>query len=102
MNFPYMPFSEEQYKLWFRDCFTPVDSTACQNVENLMDIQPDGSANFCVDFPDYSFGNVKTATIKELWNSPPAQKFREYRRKQPLAVCPRCGGKYISEIKDEA
>ncbi|MBP8976288.1 MAG: radical SAM protein [Bacteroidetes bacterium] len=98
-NFPYMPLTEEEYKIWFSDDVTPVGSLRCNNVENLIDIQPDGGANFCVDYPDYSFGNVKEATIQELWNSTQAQKFREYRRKQPLAVCYRCGGKYISELK---
>ena len=61
-----------------------------------MDVQPDGEANFCVDFPDYSFGNVRSSTIKELWNGERAARFREYRRKRPLAVCHRCGAKYIS------
>lgn len=99
-NFPYLPLTEEEYKLWFSDDITPVGSIKCNNIENLIDIQPDGEANFCVDYPDYSFGNVKDATIKELWNSSEAQKFREYRRVKPLAVCYRCGGKYISEIKE--
>lgn len=98
-NFPYLPLTEEEYKLWFSDPTMPVGSLKCNNVENLIDIQPDGDANFCVDYPDYSFGNVKESTIKELWDSPQAKKFREYRRKNPLAVCYRCGGKYISEIK---
>jgi len=35
-----------------------------------------------------------------LWNSQKAEKFREYRHQKPLAVCYRCGGKYISEIKE--
>jgi MoaA/NifB/PqqE/SkfB family radical SAM enzyme len=56
----------------------------------------DGPANFCVDFPDYSIGNVKAASIEELWNAGPAARFREYRRKRPLAVCHRCGAKYMS------
>jgi MoaA/NifB/PqqE/SkfB family radical SAM enzyme len=98
-NFPYMPLTEEEYKVWFNDPAIPVGSMECRNVESLIDIQPNGDANFCVDYPDYSFGNVKSSTIKELWDSQEAEKFREYRRKKPLAVCYRCGGKYISEIK---
>ena len=98
-NFPYMPLTEEEYKQWFSNSETPVGSQKCNNVENLIDIQPDGEANFCVDYPDYSFGNAKEMTIKELWNNPQARKFREYLRQKPLAVCYRCGGKYISEIR---
>jgi MoaA/NifB/PqqE/SkfB family radical SAM enzyme len=98
-DYPYLPMSEEEYRTWFGDAQTLVGPIACANVEKLIDIQPSGEANFCVDFPDYSIGNVRESTIAELWNSPRAEKFREYRRKQPLAVCCRCGAKYMAEIR---
>jgi MoaA/NifB/PqqE/SkfB family radical SAM enzyme len=98
-DYPYLRMSEEEYRTWFYDAQTPVGPTACANVEKLIDIQPSGEANFCVDFPDYSIGSVRESTIAELWNSPRAEKFREYRRKQPLAVCYRCGAKYMAEIR---
>jgi MoaA/NifB/PqqE/SkfB family radical SAM enzyme len=98
-DYPYMRMSEEEYRTWFGDAQTPVGSTACANVEKLIDIQPSGAANFCVDFPDYTFGNIRESTIADLWNSPRAEKFRQYRRKQPLAVCYRCGAKYMAEIR---
>jgi MoaA/NifB/PqqE/SkfB family radical SAM enzyme len=96
-NFPFMPFKENDFKIWFSDFLTPVGSTACHNVESLIDIQPDGGANFCIDFPDYVFGNVFEDTIEYLWNSERAEKFREYRRKNPFAICYRCGAKYMTE-----
>jgi len=99
-NFPYMPLTENEYKLWFNDSFTPVGSLKCMNIENLIDIQPNGDADFCVDFPDYCIGNVNDSSIKEIWNSPDAVKFRDYRREKPLQICYRCGAKYISEIKE--
>lgn len=95
-SFPFMSLSEDQYRTWFRDATTPLDSPECWNLDGLVDIQPDGEANFCVDYPDYSFGNVRSATIEELWNGERAARFREFRRKRPLAVCHRCGAKYIS------
>lgn len=98
-NFPYMALSEAEYTTWFSNSLTPIGSTQCSNVEKLIDIQPTCEANFCVDFPDYSIGNVQEATIQELWNSERARRFREYRRKQPLPVCYRCGAKYMSEIE---
>jgi radical SAM protein with 4Fe4S-binding SPASM domain len=97
-NFPYMPLSEDEYRTWFSDPTSPVGSLHCTNIEKLIDIQPQGDANFCVDFPDYSIGNVREKTIKEVWNSKRAVRFREYRRKKPLPVCYRCGAKYMSEI----
>ncbi len=97
-NFPYMKLSEDDYRVWFQDTSTLVGSTACMNIENLIDIQPTGEANFCVDFPDYSIGNVKTSSVKNIWTSARASRFREYRRKKPFAICHRCGAKYMSEI----
>ena len=99
-NFPFMPLSDGNYKIWFSDTETPVGYLFCDNVERLIDIQPNGDVNFCVDFPDYTFGNVKNSSIKELWNSEEANRFREYRRKQPLAVCYRCGAKFMSQDFD--
>ena len=100
-DYPYFPMSEDEYRTWFRDAVAPVGPTACMNVEKLIDIQPAGEANFCVDFPDYAIGNVRGSTIAELWNSPRAEAFREYRRHQPLAVCARCGARYMAEIRGE-
>ena len=100
-DYPYFPMSEDEYRAWFRDAVTPVGSEACANVEKLIDIQPAGEANFCVDFPDYAIGNVRSQTIAELWNSPRAEAFRAYRRNQPLAVCARCGAKYMAQIRGE-
>ena len=97
-NYPYLPLSEEEYKIWFENTTTPVGHISCSNVEKLLDIQPTGEANFCVDFPDYSIGNVFESTMEEIWNSEKAEKFREYRRNNLLAACYRCGAKYMSEI----
>jgi radical SAM protein with 4Fe4S-binding SPASM domain len=95
-SYPYMPLNEDEYRAWFAGPQIPVGPQYCLNVERLIDIQPDGSANFCVDFVDYSFGNVREASLEELWNGERAERFRTYRRRQPLAVCYRCGAKYMS------
>lgn len=100
VDFPYLPLTEDEYKSWFHDQSTVVRSATCMNVEHLIDIQPTGEANFCVDVPDYAIGNVKNASISDVWNSSGAQRFRAYRRGKPLPVCHRCGAKYISEIKE--
>ncbi len=98
-NYPYMDFSEDDYRIWFDDPIAPVGSMRCLNVERLIDIQPNGDANFCVDFPDYIIGNVRNSSIEDVWNSKEAEIFRRYRREKPLSVCHRCGAKYMSEIK---
>jgi len=99
-NFPFMPFNIEEYKEWFDNSYSIVGSKKCGNVESLIDIQPNGDANFCIDFPDYVIGNVKKMSIKEIWDSEKAEKFRIYRSSIPLAICNRCGAKYCSEIKE--
>jgi MoaA/NifB/PqqE/SkfB family radical SAM enzyme len=97
-DYPYMALSEDEYRAWFSDATSPVGPQRCTNVEKLIDIQPNGDANFCVDFPDYVIGNVRQASIEQIWNGERAERFRQYRRAHPLAVCYRCGAKYMSEI----
>ena len=99
-NYPFMDFSEADYRTWFADAETPVGVSHCAAVEKWIDIQPNGDANFCVDFPDYSIGNIKKASIKEMWNSKRAESFRAFRRQRPLSVCLRCGAKYMAESSD--
>ncbi len=98
-SFPFMPMTEEEYLTWFAGPWEPVGPLTCHNVEKVIDIQPNGDANFCLDFPDYVFGNVRRSTIAEVWNGERAERFREYRRRKPLAVCYRCGAKYMSELE---
>jgi MoaA/NifB/PqqE/SkfB family radical SAM enzyme len=98
-DYPYLKLSEAEYRTWFSDSRTPVGPhQGCTNVEKLIDIQPDGTANFCVDFVDYAIGSVRDSSIESLWNGERAERFRRLRRERPLAVCYRCGAKYMSEI----
>lgn len=99
-NYPYLPMTETDYRTWFSDAVTPVMPAHCNNVERLIDIQPNGDANFCVDLIDFKMGNVRESTIAEVWNSERAERFRAYRREKPLPVCLRCGAKYMSEHRD--
>jgi MoaA/NifB/PqqE/SkfB family radical SAM enzyme len=101
-DYPYLPLSPEEYRTWFASPVAPVrdDPLACPNAERLIDVQPTGEANCCVDFPDYSFGNVRAATLEELWNGPRARRFRERRRQRPLSACHRCGAKYMALIRE--
>ena len=97
-NYPYLALTESEYQTWFQDAAKPVKPFQCSNIERLIDIQPNGDANFCVDTPDFVIGNVKESTLEELWNGEPAERFREYRRKNRLGACYRCVSKYMSEI----
>ncbi|HUJ43687.1 MAG TPA: radical SAM/SPASM domain-containing protein [Opitutaceae bacterium] len=99
-EYPYMPLTAEEYRTWFTDAIAPVGLSGCANVERLIDVQPAGEANFCVDFPDGSLGNVRQATIAEIWNGERARRFRERRRQGPLGACHRCGARYMAVIRN--
>lgn len=98
---PYMKYGDAEYREWFDNCTTKVGRYDCRMPWRLIDIQPHGDANFCVDFPDYVIGNVADRTIEEVWNSPKADKFRARLERQPLPICNRCGAKYMAGSEPE-
>jgi MoaA/NifB/PqqE/SkfB family radical SAM enzyme len=97
---PFMPFEEGDFINWFSDCTSPAGAGRCRNPELLLDIQPDGKANFCIDFLDYSIGNAFETSIEELFNNSRAAAFRKALKKELLPVCRRCGAKYMTEFQD--
>lgn len=96
-EYPYLRLSEDEYRTWFADPVARVGIAPCHMPERFLDIQPNGAANFCVDFPDFAIGNVRDETVERLWNGERARAFRERRAAGPLAVCHRCGAKYMAE-----
>ena len=99
-DYPYMPLTEAEYRAWFSEATTPVGPLACANVERLIDIQPTGEANFCVDFPDGCLGNVRGSSIAAIWHGERARRFRERRRLGPFGACLRCGARHMAEIRN--
>ncbi|MDG5816518.1 radical SAM protein [Chitinispirillales bacterium ANBcel5] len=100
-NYPYMELSQSEYREWFTTYYSVVKKHHCSNTERLIDIQPNGDANVCVDFPDIVFGNVQNQTIREIWNGKKLQKFRKLRKESQTPVCYRCGAKYMSESPEK-
>ncbi len=98
-EYPYLALTAEQYRTWFTDPTAAVGSDGCANAERLIDIQPNGDANSCVDFPDAAYGNVRQSSIATVWNSEPARRFRERRREGRLGACHRCGARYMGELR---
>lgn len=101
-SYPYMPLSRDEYRAWFADPAKAVGPAACSNVERLLDIQPTGEANFCVDLPDASLGNVRRQSIAEIWQGEPARRFRERRRREPLGACSRCVARHMADPRDSS
>jgi MoaA/NifB/PqqE/SkfB family radical SAM enzyme len=94
-SYPYMAFTDDEYREWYSSSDTTIHQARCNNIWGLLDVQPDGNVNFCVDFPDYAIGNVAESTLHQLWHSDMARKFRELRTKMEMPVCTRCGAKYM-------
>jgi MoaA/NifB/PqqE/SkfB family radical SAM enzyme len=99
-NYPYLPLTAGEYRDWFADPAIPVGPPGCSNVERLIDIQPTGEANFCVDLPDGSLGNVRDSSIADIWNGERARRFRERRREGPLGACSRCVARHMADVRN--
>lgn len=65
----------------------------CVSIYQAVEVDSNGDMSPCRDYHDYVVGNVKTATISELWNS---ARYRDFRRSIDrdglMPVCTRCCG----------
>ncbi len=65
----------------------------CVSIYQAVEVDSNGNVSPCRDYHDYVVGNIKEATITELWNSP---RYREFRRsistRGLMPVCSRCCG----------
>ena len=94
----YMALTETDYRTWFTDDTTEVGAFRCLMPWKLLDIQPNGDVNFCIDLPDYIAGNINESSLAEIWDSHQADRFREVLQKELFPACARCGAKYMSKI----
>jgi MoaA/NifB/PqqE/SkfB family radical SAM enzyme len=58
-------------------------------------VEPDGEVCFCGDFPDYSIGNVRRETFRNIWTGEKAGAFRRKLAQEPLPICARCCGNFV-------
>lgn len=77
--------------------YTDHDATfgfdQCVSIYQAVEVNSNGDMSPCRDYHDYVVGNVKNATISELWNSEPYLKFRRsVDRDGLMPVCTRCCG----------
>jgi radical SAM protein with 4Fe4S-binding SPASM domain len=98
-SYPYMALTDDEYREWYTRSDTQVHQAGCNNINSLLDVQPDGNVNFCIDFPDYSIGNVGENTLHQIWNSERARKFRNMRMKMEMPICYRCASRYLVQVK---
>ena len=65
----------------------------CISIYQAAEVDSNGDVSPCRDYHDYVVGNIKSATLTELWNSPAYRKFRRSLGLEGLMpVCSRCCG----------
>jgi len=65
----------------------------CVSIYQAVEVDSNGNLSPCRDYHDYIVGNIKEATVTQLWNSPEYRKFRRsISREGLMPVCSRCCG----------
>lgn len=65
----------------------------CISIHQAVEVNSNGDLSPCRDYHDYVVGNLKEATITQLWNAPAYRAFRHSLATEGLMpVCSRCCG----------
>jgi radical SAM protein with 4Fe4S-binding SPASM domain len=85
--------SEADLTTYYTDHGARFGKQRCTAIFQEMQIMSDGQVTPCRSYIDYPVGNVKEATLTELWNSPAYVNFRQSLMQEGLMpVCSRCCG----------
>lgn len=83
----------ENLKRYYTDHACRFGFDRCISIYQAMEVDSNGDVSPCRDYHDYVVGNVKEATLNELWNSKAYLKFRQSISTEGLMpVCSRCCG----------
>ncbi len=84
---------EENLRTYYTDHTARFGFDQCISIYQAVEVDSNGDLSPCRDYHDYVVGNLKEATITELWNS---QAYRDFRRSLAteglMPVCTRCCG----------
>jgi MoaA/NifB/PqqE/SkfB family radical SAM enzyme len=81
---------------YFSDNRETFGHQLCPVAWSFAQIEPDGQVCFCGDFPDYFIGNVRESSFRHVWTGARATRFREKLAKEPLPICSRCCGNFVT------
>ena len=83
----------ENLRAYYTDHRARFGYDQCISIYQAVEINSNGDLSPCRDYHDYVVGNIKDATITELWNYEAYRKFRRSLAKDGLMpVCSRCCG----------
>ena len=84
---------EENLRTYYTDHRTRFGFEQCISIYQAVEVDSNGDLSPCRDYHDYVVGNLKEATVTELWNSPAYRNFRRSLATEGLMpVCSRCCG----------
>jgi radical SAM protein with 4Fe4S-binding SPASM domain len=84
---------EDNLRAYYTDHGNYFGFNQCISIFQAVEVNSNGDLSPCRDYHDYVVGNIKEATITELWNSPAYRKFRQSLATEGLMpVCSRCCG----------
>lgn len=85
--------SREKVKEYYEKHEATFGYNQCVSIYMTMEVDSNGDVSLCRDYHDYIIGNIKTDSVKDIWHSEAAQKFRSSISTQGLMpVCTRCCG----------
>lgn len=88
---PFM--GEANLKTYYTDHRATFGFDRCLSIFQVVEVNSNGDLSPCRDYHDYVVGNLKEATITELWNSEAYRRFRRSLAEEGLMpVCSRCCG----------
>jgi radical SAM protein with 4Fe4S-binding SPASM domain len=89
-------FDANNLRDYFTGHRTPLKRKLCAVPFISMHIVPNGDMVFCIDYPHKIYGNLRTHSLREAWNSAEAAEYRRWllstyrhERKNP-SQCHRC------------
>ncbi len=83
----------ENLRTYYTDHRARFGFEQCISIYQAVEVNSNGDLSPCRDYHDYVVGNIKDATITELWNSPAYRDFRRSLTSEGLMpACSRCCG----------
>ncbi len=83
----------EDLRRYFTDHRERFGFEQCVSIYQVTEVDSNGNVSPCRDYHDYVVGNIKEATLTELWNAPTYRRFRHSLATRGLMpVCSRCCG----------
>ncbi len=67
-----------------------LQNKSCLAISTRMDIYPDGAVSSCKFFSEFTIGNIKNASISEIWHSENYGCIRETINNSLTPVCSKC------------